>query len=82
MGTKTVEFELHDEYIELFSLLKYLRLSESGGHAKLMVDEGLVMRNGETEYRRRAKIRAGETLEVEGTTIRIVPGKSRPERME
>ena len=51
-----IEFELKEEYIELIRLLKFLRLSETGGHAKTMVDEGLVIRNGETEYRRR-KIR-------------------------
>lgn len=70
-----IEFELKEEYIELINLLKYLRLAESGGHAKMMVDEGMVKRNGETEYRRRAKIRIGETLEVEGKSIRIVSGK-------
>ncbi len=70
-----IQFELKEEYIELISLLKYLRLAESGGHAKMMVDEGMVKRNGETEYRRRAKIRLGETLEVEGKTIRIISGK-------
>ncbi len=66
-----IEFELKEEYIELIRLLKYLRLSESGGHAKIMVDEGLVIRNGETEYRRRAKIRKGDVLEVEGKKIVI-----------
>jgi ribosome-associated protein len=66
-----IEFELKEEYIELFRLLKYLRLSETGGHAKMMVDEGMVVRNGETEYRRRAKIRKGDILEVEGKKIII-----------
>lgn len=62
---------MKEEYIELFRLLKYLRLSETGGHAKMMVDEGMVVRNGETEYRRRAKIRKGDILEVEGKKIII-----------
>lgn len=63
----------------MISLLKYLRLSETGGHAKMMVDEGMVKRNGETETRRRAKIRAGETLEVEGQIIRVVAAKNQEE---
>jgi len=67
-----IEFKLSGEYIELISLLKYLRIAESGGHAKMRVDEGLVIRNGETEYRRRAKLRAGDILEVEGRKIKIV----------
>ena len=66
-----VEFKLKEEYIELISLLKFLKISETGGHAKMMVDEGLVIRNGETEYRRRAKLRKGDMLEVEGITIII-----------
>jgi ribosome-associated protein len=66
------EFTLTGEYIELISLLKFLRLAESGGHAKIMVDEGLVKRNGETEYRRRAKLRQGDIIEVEGEKIQII----------
>jgi ribosome-associated protein len=66
------EFTLTSEYIELISLLKFLRLAESGGHAKIMVDEGLVKRNGETEYRRRAKLRQGDIIEVEGEKIQII----------
>jgi ribosome-associated protein len=66
------EFTLQGEYIELISLLKFLRLAESGGHAKMMVDEGLVKRNGETEYRRRAKLRSGDIIEVEGLTVHIL----------
>ena len=66
-----IEFKLKEEYIELISLLKFLKISETGGHAKMMVDDGLVIRNGETEYRRRAKLRRGDVLEVEGRTILI-----------
>ncbi|HPT32527.1 MAG TPA: RNA-binding S4 domain-containing protein [Prolixibacteraceae bacterium] len=66
-----MEFKLTGEYIELISLLKYLKIAESGGHAKMMVDEGLVIRNGEPEYRRRAKLRSGDILVVEGKTIKI-----------
>lgn len=66
------DYELTEDYIELIRLLKYLNLAESGGHAKKMVDEGLVKRNGETEFRRRAKIRKGDVVEAEGNTIRIV----------
>jgi len=66
-----MEFKLTGEYIELISLLKFLKIAESGGHAKMMVDEGLVIRNGEPEYRRRAKLRSGDILVVEGKTIKI-----------
>ncbi|MGD9931707.1 MAG: RNA-binding S4 domain-containing protein [Mangrovibacterium sp.] len=57
-----IEFELQTEYIELIKLLKLLRLVESGGQAKLFVEDGLVKLNGEVEYRKRAKIRKGDKL--------------------
>lgn len=66
------EFKLKEDYIELIRLLKYMRLAETGGHAKIMVDEGMVMLNGEVESRKRAKIRVGDIVEVEGQQIRIV----------
>jgi ribosome-associated protein len=66
------EFVLTGEYIELISLLNFLRLAESGGHAKMMVDEGLVKRNGETEFRRRAKLRKGDNIAIGGEVIQII----------
>jgi ribosome-associated protein len=69
---KMQEFKLKEEYIELIRLLKYLRWSETGGHAKIMVDEGMVKLNGQTEYRKRAKLRKGDFVEVEGRRVVIV----------
>ncbi|MGQ7870170.1 RNA-binding S4 domain-containing protein [Sunxiuqinia sp. sy24] len=66
-----IEFELQTEYIELIKLLKLLRLVESGGIAKLVVEDGLVSLNGEVEYRKRAKIRVGDQIEFEGQTILV-----------
>ena len=66
-----IEFELKTEYIELIKLLKLLRLVESGGQAKLFVEDGLVMLNGETEFRKRAKIRKGDRVQLEDQVIII-----------
>jgi len=60
-----------EEYIELVKLLKIMRISESGGQAKLMVEDGIVLRNGEPEFRKRAKLRAGDVIEVFEYKIRI-----------
>lgn len=65
------EFELTTEYIELIRLLKLLRLVESGGQAKLAVEDGLVMVNGQTEFRKRAKLRKGDEIRFENRLIRI-----------
>lgn len=67
-----LEFELTEEYIELIKLLKVMQIAENGAMAKALVEEGEVIRNGETENRKRAKIRKGETIEVFGQTIKII----------
>jgi ribosome-associated protein len=61
-----------EEYIELIKLLKTLRIAESGGQAKLMVEDGLIFRNGEPEYRKRAKLRSGDLIEVFEYKISII----------
>lgn len=66
------EFKLKEEYIELIRMLKYMRIAETGGHAKVLVDEGLVMLNGQVEFRKRAKLRPGDIVEVDGLQIKIV----------
>ncbi len=66
-----IEFELQDEYIELYKLLKVLDLVDSGAEAKLIIAEGYVKRNGEVETRKRAKIEAGETIEVADVIIEV-----------
>jgi ribosome-associated protein len=60
-----IEFDLagHD-YIELNNLLKVTGLCESGGIAKLLVADGMVMVDGEVELRKRCKIRTGQIVEM------------------
>ena len=59
------------EFIELIKLLKLLRIAESGGMAKVLVDEGEVKLNGMPESRKRAKLRAGDVIEIFGEKIAI-----------
>lgn len=66
------EFNLTDDYIELVKLLKLLRIAQTGGHAKIIVEDGEVIRNGEPEYRKRAKLIKGDIIEVMGKTIKLV----------
>ena len=60
-----------DEFIELIKLLKLLHIAQSGGHAKIMVEEGEVQLNGEVEYRKRAKLRPGDVVETSEKKITI-----------
>lgn len=66
-----MKFELEDDYIELFKLLKVTGVAESGAQAKMLIDEGVVKRNGEVETRKRAKIVSGEVIEVGDEVIEI-----------
>jgi ribosome-associated protein len=67
-----LKYELRDEYIELFKLIKVLDLVDSGAEAKMIVSEGHVRRNGEIELRKRAKIRQGDIIEIADVTIEVV----------
>ncbi len=66
------EFILDTDYIELVKLLKLLGIAETGGHAKILVEEGEVFLNGNPESRKRAKLRPGDEVEVSGEKIRIM----------
>lgn len=54
-----ITFEIDTEYIELIKLLKATRIADSGAMAKILVENGEVTRNGEPEFRKRAKITKG-----------------------
>ena len=69
----TIEFALQDQYIELFKLIKVLDLVDTGAQAKMVVADGYVIRNGEVELRKRAKIIRGDTLLVgDEVTIEVI----------
>ena len=62
-------FKIEGEYIELIQLLKAIGLANTGGHAKMIVDEEMVVRNGEVETRKRAKLIVGDIIEITGNKI-------------
>lgn len=66
-----MKYELKDDYIELFKLLKVMDLVDSGAQAKMLIAEGYVKRNGETELRKRAKIVAGDVIEIADVVIEV-----------
>jgi ribosome-associated protein len=55
--------ELESEFVELYKILKFEGLSESGGSAKQAIANGQVSVNGEVETRKRKKIRAGDQID-------------------
>lgn len=65
------EFKVEGDYIELIQLLKVLGIAQTGGHAKMIVEEGVVLRNGEVELRKRAKLIPGDLMEIEDISIQL-----------
>lgn len=59
------------EFIKLDSLLKYEGLVETGGEAKLLIQEGQVKVNGEICTMRGKKIRPGDRVELGRTTLLV-----------
>ena len=65
-------FEFSGDYIELNKLLKASGLCETGGRAKIEIENGLVSVDGTVEYRKRCKLRNGQTVEYDGHSIQVV----------
>ena len=63
-----------NEYIALCDLLKLAGLTNSGGQAKTVIAAGSVLRNGEIETRKTAKIRGGDIIEFDGAVLEVVDG--------
>lgn len=73
MDNRDIKFELKDqEYIQLNNLLKFLDFVNSGGEAKLRIQDGEVVVDGEVEFRVRNKLRVGAVIEFDGHKITIV----------
>lgn len=69
-----LEFQLRGEYVALCDLLKLTGIADSGGQGKLMIANGEVAVDGKPESRKTAKIRAGQTVNCLGQTVRVVAG--------
>ncbi|MCR9174306.1 MAG: RNA-binding S4 domain-containing protein [bacterium] len=64
-------FKIEGDYIELIALLKATGIAQTGGHAKMIVEDGVVIRNGEVELRKRAKLIPGDSIQIEDITIEL-----------
>ena len=61
-----LELKIESEYIKLDQFLKLADIASTGGHAKYLIQEGVVKVNGEVEMRRGKKLVPGDIVEVEG----------------
>ncbi len=62
---------IRDEFIKLGQALKLAGIVSSGIEAKVLIADGLVLVNGETETRRGRKLRDGDTVSVRGNTFTV-----------
>ena len=63
---------IRDEFIKLGQALKLAGLVENGAQAKIEIQEGNVLVNGEVEYQRGKKIRSGDIISFEGQDVQIL----------
>ncbi len=66
------EIKIETEFIKLDALLKFANLVMSGGEAKTRIAEGEVLVNGESCTMRGKKLRPGDTVTLDGETVKIV----------
>ncbi len=63
---------IDQEYIKLDSLLKFGGIAETGGQAKLLVQDGLVLLNGEVCTQRGRKIKDGDKVQFEDKILEVL----------
>jgi ribosome-associated protein len=63
--------QITKEPVELYKILKFEGLVSTGGEAKLLIGDGQVTVNGETETRRRRKIVNGDVIVFRGEDIHV-----------
>lgn len=64
--------EINTPFIRLDAALKLSGIAETGGHAKLIVQEGLVKVNGELCFQRGKKLHDGDVFSIDDYEYRVV----------
>ena len=65
------EIAIVSDFIKLDALLKFTGAAETGGHAKILIQDGLVKVNGEICIMRGKKLYPGDIIEISGNTYKI-----------
>lgn len=71
MTTQTFEIRDGHDFIQLNNLLKSLQLAQTGGHAKILIQNGEVLVNGTVELRVRKKLYSKDIVEFDQHKITI-----------
>lgn len=67
-----IEIKIQTEFIKLDAMLKFANLVSSGGEAKIRIAEGEVLVNGESCTMRGKKLHPGDSVTLDGETVKIV----------
>ena len=67
-----MQIEIKTEFIKLDSLLKFAGLTDTGGLAKEIIQQGLIKINRKVYTMRGKKIRSGDTVAVEGYEVTVL----------
>lgn len=73
---KTVPVEITTEYIKLQDAMKLANAAATGGEAKLMIQEGQILVNGEICQMRGKKLRPGDRFVCQGQAYQIFAHES------
>ena len=66
------QIKITTEFIKLDQLMKFADMVDSGGEAKMLIAQGLVLVNGEICTPRGKKIRPGDEVEFDGQNYQII----------
>lgn len=66
-----IDIDISTDFIKLDQLLKYAGIAETGGHAKEIVQEGIIKVNGELCLARGKKIRKGDVITFDDIIINV-----------
>ena len=69
---KELKLRTDDEFIKLGQAMKAMNLVSSGVEAKIVIQNGEVTVNGETDTRRGKKLYDGDTFSYQGETVKVV----------
>lgn len=72
MEKEIIEIKITTEFIKLDSLLKFAGLTDTGGFAKELIQNGAVSVNGEVCTMRGKKIRSGDEVSVEKFIVKVL----------
>lgn len=70
MKNKEIIF-IETEFIRLQDLLKFAGMTDTGGQAKFLIQDGYVLVNGEICTMRGKKLRNGDSVTLENKTLEV-----------